>query len=291
MSRKRNDFNDSLLLNNLTYKQYFNRLIELTMTRFKWNGLPLSVEERYLEKTLLYEGSILYFRDEVMGDLTLPFADSGTLDVYGYPTRREAFADNGYKASLTKENSVIIYNSVLHNNSILDIKMFARRLYNLDRIIDINCNAQKTPVVLLCDESQRLTILNLYKEIDGNTPVIKGTKNLDLDAIKVFKTDAPFVADKIRTLKEQTWNEALTYLGIPSVAFQKKERLISSEVNQMQGGALSCRLSGLNSRRDAVDKINAMFGTSITVDYALSLKENIDIFGDMESEEEDDNYE
>ncbi|MDO5811326.1 MAG: hypothetical protein Q4Q37_09535, partial [Methanobrevibacter sp.] len=104
--------------------------------------------------------------------------------------------------------------------------MFAKKLYNIDRAIDVNANAQKTPILLLCEENQRLSYINLYKEYDGNAPVIKGTTGLDLEGFQVLKTDAPYVADKLYELKTNIWNEALTYLGITNITYSKKERMI-----------------------------------------------------------------
>lgn len=145
--------------------------------------------------------------------------------------------------------------------------MYARRLYNLDRAIDVNANAQKTPVLIVCDQDQRLVMLNLYKEFDGNAPVIFGDKALDLSALKILKTDAPYVADKLFELKNQTWNEALTRLGISNVSYQKRERLIKDEVNRSQGGVIASRFSRLNARKQAVEKINDMFDLDISVKF------------------------
>jgi hypothetical protein len=154
-----------------------------------------------------------------------------------------------------------------------DIEMFARRLYNLDRAIDVNANAQKTPVLIQCEEQQRLTMKNLYKEYDGNSPVIYGDKNLNPKGLAVLKTDAPYVADKLYSLKTQIWNEALTYLGISNLNVQKKERLVSDEVVRSMGGTIASRYSRLQSRREAVEKINAMFGTEIEVNYRDDFRE------------------
>ena len=137
----------------------------------------------------------------------------------------------------------------------------------MDRIIDVNANAQKTPVLIACTEQERLTMQNLYKEFDGNAPVIFGDKNLNTKGLSVLKTDAPYVADKLYTLKTQIWNEALTYLGISNINVQKKERLITDEVTRNQGGTIASRYSRLEARREAVEKINAMFGLDIEVNY------------------------
>lgn len=269
MGRRKHDiFDESMILNNLTYRQYLNRLTELAISMFEWKNLPDTVDARYLELHLFETGCMVYFKDDVIGDLCLDCIVQGRLDVYGNPLLRRAYSGyNNYQKLLKYDNSVIIWNNYLHGNSILDVEMFARRLYNIDRIIDVNANAQKTPVLLQGTEKQRLTLLNLYKEYDGNAPFIFGDKNLDINSLKAFSTNAPYVCDKLYQLKTQIWNEALTYLGISNINIQKKERLITDEVTRNQGGTIASRYSRLESRRQAVEKINEMFGTNIEVNY------------------------
>ena len=262
------EFENSLMLNNRTYYQYVERLTELAISRIIWHNLPKTVDERYLELHLFTDGQMIYFNDDVIGDLCLNCTMSGRFDVYGYPILRRAYsAYNNYKKMLKPDNSVIIFNNLMRTNSILDVKMFALRLYNLDRTIDINVNAQKTPVLILCDENERLTMKNLYKQWEGNEPVIWGDKNLNVKGVQVLKTDAPFVADKLYELKCNIWNEALTYLGISNVTVNKKERLITDEVERNQGGVLANRFPYLNPREKAVIDINEMFGTDISVEF------------------------
>lgn len=269
MGRRKHDiFDESMILNNFTYRQYLNRLTELAISMFEWKNLPKTVDARYLELHLFETGCMVYFKDEVIGDLCLDCIVNGRLDVYGNPLLRRAYSGyNNYQKLLKYNNSVIIWNNYLHSNSILDVEMFARRLYNIDRIIDVNANAQKTPVLVLGNEKQRLALLNLYKEYDGNAPFIFGDKNLDINALKALSTNAPYVCDKLYQLKTQIWNEALTYLGISNINIQKKERLITDEVTRNQGGTIASRYSRLETRRQAVEKINEMFGTNIEVNY------------------------
>lgn len=295
MSRRRNKahdfFEDSASLNNRTYLQYIEHLTELSVSMFEYVNLPDSVDWRFLEMTLFNKGQALWFKDEVMGNIVTMFASNGPFNIYRIPINRHAFAVNGYQNDLDDSNSVIIYNNLIRTNSVLDVKMYARRLYNLDRAIDVNANAQKTPVLIVCDQEQRLTMLNLYKEFDGNAPVVFGDKALDLSALKVLKTDAPYVADKLFELKNQTWNEALTRLGINNVAFQKKERMVSDEVIRSQGGTIASRYSRLEARRQAIDEINKMFGLNIEVNYREDYREIDDknvLTGDTGGNEIDD---
>lgn len=268
MGRKRDlQFCESAYMNNRTYLQYYNRLTELAISMFEWQNLPETVDQRFLEMCLFSDGMCVFFQDEVLGYLSLQCMIGGKLNVYRIPMERRAYATNGYQRDLDGTNSVIIFNNYLHTNSMLDVEMFSKRLYNLDRAIDVNANAQKTPVLIQCDESQRLTMKNLYKQYEGNEPFIFGSKGLDANGLKVLQTGAPYVADKLYELKTQIWNEALTYLGISNINVVKKERMISDEVTRNQGGTVASRYSRLESRRQACKQINEMFGLDIWVDY------------------------
>lgn len=271
-------FWDSAILNKATYDQYVRRLTELSTSMFEWKNLPDTCDERFLEMTLLNNGAAVFFKDEVLGYLALEVTLNGKWNVYRVPIERRAYATNGYNKELNIDNSVIIYNNYIRTNSILDIKMFARRLTELDRAIDVNARAQKHPVLILATEEQRLTMMNIYKEYDGNEPVIFGDKNLDLNAITSINTGAPYVADKLYQLKTDYWNECLTYLGISNVNYQKKERMVSDEVVRSQGGTMASRYSRLEMRRKAAEEINDMFGLNIEVNFREDYREQDDEF-------------
>lgn len=284
MPRRKTNFGDSLFQNNNQYGMYLERLTELAISMFEWKNLPDSCDERFLELTLFTNGYAVFFKDEDLSNtglsdadtgsyLALPVATNGRWNVYNIPTKRRAYASNGYNKNLDVNNSVVIYNNLLHTNSINISRTYARRLYNLDRIVDVNANAQKTPVLILANEQQRLTMLQVYQKWDGNEPVIFGDRDLDMKLVQALRTDAPYIADKIQTLKTELWNEALTYLGISNISFQKKERMISDEVLRNQGGTIASRYSRLNARRKAADQINKMFGLNIEVDFREDYRE------------------
>lgn len=271
MGRRKRDrqFDMTARQNKVSYVMYYDRLKEIAMSMFKWKNLPPEIDERFLELTLFDRGKALFFKDEDFF-CALPFTDNGRLDLYRRPITRRAYADNGFNRVLSNKESVIIYNNYLRKNCVTEIKKFAYRLYDLDQSIDINARAQKTPIVLLCDESQRLTVENLYMDYDGNKPVIHGCKNLFADnkiPLTVLKTDAPYVADRLYELKTQIWNEALTYLGVSNINTSKKERMITDEVTRNQGGVVASRYSRLEARKQACREINAMFGTNIDVEF------------------------
>ena len=270
MGRKKNRWH-SAQINNQTYIDYYQRLMEFAINMFEWRNLPPTVDERFLELTLYEKGYCLYFNDEVVGNLALTCTIGGMLDLYRIPTERRAFAVNGYNKICTSQDSVLIFNNYLHTPTILTIELFARRLYEIERTIDVNVKAQKTPTLVLASEQQRLTMKNLYMQYDGNEPFIFGDKDMEFDGIKCLKTDAPYVADKLQVLKHQIWNEALTFCGIENSNQDKKERLVADEVGSNYGNIEAQRNVMLNARRQAADKINRMFGTNIEVGFRSSL--------------------
>lgn len=284
MPRRKTNFSESLFQNNNQYGMYLERLTELAVSMFEWKNLPDTCDERFLELTLFTNGYAVFFEDEDLSRtglsdsdngsyLALPVATNGRWNVYNVPTKRRAYASNGYNKILDVNDSVMIYNNLLHTNSVNICRTYARRLYNLDRIVDVNANAQKTPVLILANEQQRLTMLQVYQKWDGNEPVIFGDRDLDMKLVQALRTDAPYIADKIQSLKTELWNEVLTYLGISNISFQKKERMISDEVLRNQGGTIASRYSRLNARRQSADQINKMFGLNIEVNFREDYRE------------------
>ena len=273
------DFKESLQKNQIAFNLYVERITEIALSCFKWNNLPETVDPRYLEISLFTAGKAIFYNDEDFGFLGLRCIPSGGFDVYGNPDSRTALGFNGYQRNdLNYTNSVIVYNNLTRTPSVQVINEFCERLANIDRTIDVNLNAQKTPVLLLCDETQRLTLKNLYMQYDGNAPVIYGDKNLDLTNVSSISTEAEFKGLSLYDLKVKLWNELLTYLGVANLQTQKKERLISDEVNKSLGGTIASRQSRLMAREIACEQINKLFGLNVSCTF------NDDMIIDVESE-------
>ena len=271
--RKQTEFWDSLIANSSSYLLYYHRLMELAISMFEWKNVPDSIDTRFLELCLFGEGYSVFFEDEVLGYLSLQSTIGGELNVYRIPTRRRAYATNGYQRELTDKNSVLIFNNELHTNSMLPILDYSMKLWDIDRAIIVNAKAQKTPIAILCNEKQRLSLKQVYEQYEGNQPFIFGNDSLDLKSIQAIKTDAPYVADKLYQLKTQIWNEALTYLGISNTNMQKKERMLTDEVIRNMGGTIASRYSRLNARKQACEQINKMFGLDIDVQFREDYRE------------------
>ena len=265
--KRKSDFLSTQQINTATYNMYLNRLCDIAISSFNWIDLPSTVDERYLEMLLLTEGKCILFQDEVLGYIVTSFSDGGNLNIYNQPVKRVANANNGYhNESLDESNSVIIYNDYMHTVIYPTLEMYAWRLYNITRTIDININAQKTPITILCDEKNKLSLENLYMQYDGNKPVIYGNKNLDLNNIKVLNTGANMIAPELYDILHKIWNDAMMFLGYTPIS-DKRERVINAEAQQTFASTSSNYFSRLSARKQACRYINDVFGLDVDVDF------------------------
>ena len=296
-------FWESANANSIAQQYYLSRLSELAMSMFKWKELPDSVDPRFLEYTLFYEGAAVFFKDKDLTErnlskneqeeggtyLALQVVLGGDLNVYRVPNNRKAYAVNTYNKQLTVDDSVIIWNNMIRLPEYGRMMFYAEKLAQIDRAIDVNVKGQRFPIAILCDESQRLTMKQVYKQYDGNEPFIFGDKSLDLSGIQVINTGSPYVADKLQQLKNNIWSEAMMCLGIPNSPSEKKERLVANEAKVSQGGTLASRSSRLEMRKRACDEINKMFGLAIDVEYNQDLDMSTED-GDSSEQEESEGF-
>ena len=179
------------------------------------------------------------------------------------------------------KDSVIIFNNYLHFSTLSVVEHYAIRLYEMQRTIDVNVKAQKTPKIFKSNEQQRLTLQNIFMKYEGNEDAIFIDKEFDMNALEVFDTSAPYVADKIRMLMSQTFSNFLNDLGIEAITTEKKERINEAETESTKGYVEIGRNIFLNARKQACDEINRMFDLNINVEFdsnlISSLNKNVDL--------------
>lgn len=262
-------------MNEVSYLSYLYRLMDYAISVFEWHDLPKGVDERMMEYWLLQNGMVAFFYDEMLldshnapdGYAVLPTMINGKWDMYNYPIERRAYATNGYNVELDETNSVLVFNNYLRIPMFPTLQLYAKRLAELDRTIDVNVVNQKAPKILRGSEQQKLTALNMMKQIEENRIWLwtyKGSEQIDME---VLDLTVPFVAKDLQTVKHQIWNEALTYIGVENVNTEKKERLVSDEVMSNMGDVEVSRFTRLNAREQACKKINELFKLDVSVTF------------------------
>lgn len=258
---------NSQLSNFKTYQMYLRQLLTLAENVFEYENMPTFIDTAYLNKNLLRNGSIAFFKDEVMGLLALPYVNIGTLDVYGRPNKIKVMSQNTYTRTLSRDEYVIMYDNNGRYPLFLDITQYAERIALDTRTVDINILQQRTPRFWKTSSDKEKSIKDIINNVDGLENTVLTYEDINLDDIQLVLEPAPYVADKIDIQKEKIWNEFLRLIGIANMNFQKKERNIKDEVFASQGGTVASRYSRFEPRKKAIEEINSKFGTKIKVKY------------------------
>ena len=286
-------FLDSALMNSKTYYDYIDRFKKICLSMFEWVNLPETMNARYLEECLYYKGQAALLKDKLYGYINTQAASNGYLNIYGLPTSLNCYSyqynsiRNLYTGLEGTEDKdcVLVMNNWQRIPTAATIELFCQRLADAEMTASVNIKSQKTPVLIVVDENQRLLMENLYSQYDGNRPFIFGDKNQVGDGVvKSINTGAEFIADKVMEYKKQIWNEALQFLGINTLQTEKKERLITDEASS-NNELINLNLqSMLIPRQEAAKQFNKLFKLEGT-EKEISVRLRSDLYNIIKNEE------
>lgn len=282
--RLNNNFKDTILSNEATYFMYLEILKRVALSMFDWK-LPKSMDARYLEMCLYYTGKAALLYDNTYGFINTRATSNGYINIYGLPTRLHCFSyayDSvrktyvGFNEKSRKEyEAILVMNTYERIPTCVALENYALRMCEAQRTCDININALRTPVLVETDQNKKFTLKNVYEQYEGNTPVIYGNKDSGIaDSLRVLKTDAPVVFDKVMEYKRDILNEALTYLGISNLDEKKERRVVNEAESNNEFINLNLQ-TFLAPRKHACEQFNEKFG--LTGDDAIDVKVRSDI--------------
>lgn len=254
-----------------SHSTYARQLIDIALSRFKWNGLPDSVDERYLELCLLVRGSALfYFHPSVDRYLVSPWADDGLRNFYRNPTGFQVNVPALPMARLKPNEAVPVWSNRTRAPEIDFIFTMADRLSRIDDAIDSGLLLQHHPVLIASTESQRLSMVNAFRQVQEGLPVLFGTEDMGglTDSMQAIDLGADKVnMIQLMDLKSRIWQDAIMSLGIDAVDQSKRERMIVAEAEGATGHSTSIRRSSLLTRLEACEQINRLFDLQVDVEY------------------------
>lgn len=263
MARKRANLTD--LLNNLTFRVLFDKYRLITMNRYKWNNLPDGILERHIERELFAHGKAIFYQKKDHGFMCLNCEDTGKVNAYNDPLEYHAFGV-GFTDRVSVEDCVIIENNMLRIPTDDIVMFYVNKLTEAERTMDVNVKANKTPVIVLCDNNDVLSFKRLFQQVDGNVPAIFADNKMNIDGISALDLKTKFLGSELMDYKHSVESELLTFLGINNPAVDKKERLITDEANSNNQLIQSFGELQFEARKRACEEINAMFGLDISVE-------------------------
>ena len=261
------------VLNKEYLYQYYDRLKRIALNRFEWINLPETCNERMLEETLFEHGLVGFINDKNLGIIHGKATGNGKINFYGDYTGYMLIGANADNIKVDSIDDIVLCRNTQDQRSISDVLMYyANKLALIERTIDININAQKTPVLITGTENNMDSLKELYQKYNGSHPVIYANESFNADMFNVLSTEAPYIVDKLRQEKRDVWNECLTFLGVSNVDINKKERLITDEAeSNNEVIAIGVDLF-YKWRVEAVQELNKKFNLNVEVKVRNSLE-------------------
>lgn len=257
-------------------RRMYRRIIsEMCVNRFNWQGLPDTVDKRYLEQNLLFDAlCVFYYDDEYARYMALRATGLGELNMYNNPTEFTVYGNLMYSKKLSARQCVPIWSNYMRVPDLDIIDVYSERLTTIARTFEIDMLHARHPFVFAVNNNEYKTFNNIFEQIVDGQPAIFGTDMLTHDnmAQKIAAFNTGISPETLRYVSEaltRTWNECMTMLGIMNVNSEKRERMVVEEASGSSGQVLAMRAVSLNARRQAAEEINRMYGLDVSVEWNL----------------------
>ena len=261
-----------------TRNAIINYMFARTHSMFKWNGLPDTIHEYMLERYLQRLGFACFATHN--DNLYVYFGGlGGEPDEYYRPTIitiNNPAQKYNTQLRIDKE-CVLMFNDTMHFGLTPLHKRYAGNMAEIELSMYLaNINSRMIALISAQhDDTKKGAEKYINDIIDGKPGII---------AEKAFMEDlkvSPFVSsgahgiitDLIELMqynKASWWNE----IGLNANYNMKRESINSGE-SQLNNDALSPLIDDmLKQRQEGAEKVNAMFGTDITVEFNSAWKDN-----------------
>lgn len=249
---------------------YERVFIELAANRFQWSGLPPEVDTRFLEMAILRHGVCLFYFEPLFDKfLAVQGSPNGERNILDQPTGYTVPGRAGYEGRrLNMFECVPIWGNYTRVPDLDIIMIYAKRLANIERSLEINTTNARRPRVLIGSKDQRMTMANINRQIDEGVAAIGASQNFDPSTISAIDLGInPQTLEQLHTYRTREWNTAMGLLGINNANQDKRERLVADEVAANDEQVSAMKNVALNARRTAAAQINAMFDLNVSVDF------------------------
>ena len=271
------DYNKGQMLS--SYIRYFLARLQ---SMFKYDGLPDTIPAKWLEHYLLTNGNALIARADdgnlyaftggLGGDPNVYYIPNNYIVANPYLNLTKTFTiDSGVKAG----DAVLIYNDTYSQGLLPMLNRYCSQLVENDITLGIaDILARATINISAADDKTKQSAELWLKRLrDGKLSVIAEKAFIEGLNIREFKDVADSLIPLIeyhQYIKASLYNE----LGLNSNYNMKRESINSNE-SQLNDDMLHPLIDDmLRERKEGIDRVNALFGLNITVDFASAWLEN-----------------
>jgi hypothetical protein len=285
-------------------EQLFRELSHL----FKWEGLPQTVPQDYIERNLVRHGYVLYYQDENIGNDVL------RCEVVGYnrhnqPTTARTFTpttNNEVNSAITRNikrlsdsesakelfdptaDGVLIQNMEYGQSAREIVEHYAERLALAQQAFDTNLLWANIPYIFqVSSDETRLSIEKMFADIFSGKPftIVDNSLFTDNKDRAGLPSGIPFIGKELIDVQNEIMMKFRESVGFNTAGVDKAERVNTLEIKSNDQHTKSVLQIMLEQRQIACEAINDFFGQSVTVNI---LADDIDSPHNEEGEEEDD---
>lgn len=261
---------------NLEYARnyFFDLLYTLAVSVPTWEGLPLEVDKDIMERILINNGSVVFTYDEVLEKyVTLVLGKVTKYDTNGRPLEYSASTlyGNIIYNNLNPENSVIIYDRTTNVPTLINLEFYAGRLANIRLSIDQCVRNSKVPFIVTTTSNNKAAVEAIFTEIYDFKPaiLIDGISEVDCLKVQTLTDGLQYVMKSLREEMTNTFNEALSAIGIANVSNEesKSEQMSQYEVAKTVTGSMIQKESREKPRIQGAELIKDIFGLDVKVSF------------------------
>ena len=253
-------------LNDTQCLDIFNRITNIALARFKWDGLPETCRPDVLEETLYFYGKAVFFEDPDLGFIHTPVMLPGPYNIYYESTVREAYSFADYRRRLNLDDSVLIKSNFTMSPDYFTTWVYTPKIANTIRAIDVHIETLKRPYMIKCQEKEKNSVKQALKGISDNEIAIVGDKFADVNSLQVLNLVSKSYLQEMWASVKNYFNQCFNSLGVKNNYTEKRERMITTEA-EGEGNSIRHMLeSELDERKRACEEINRKFGLNVSVE-------------------------
>ena len=258
---------------------YIAYMFDRTQKMFKYENLPDSIPQRILEYMLQKNGNVFITK---VNEKLYAFAGGlgGVPNEYFEPT---IYTVANTYLKISNDYKIDVDGILFRNDSMMIglLPIFTKSAFmNCDCEITLNMLSTLLRVQYMLaasdDKSKASAEMFIQKLKNGDMSVIADSQFFDGVKLQSYSGSERIIEQMIQ-LSQYIKASALNDIGLNANFIMKKERLITSEIDVNESALLPFVENMLEERKNAVEKINAMFGTDIKVELACVWDEQVKI--------------
>jgi hypothetical protein len=284
---------------------YREQLLRELSHMFKWEGLPQTVPQDYLERTLIRHGYVLYYEHENIGQDVLrcevtgynrhhlptharTYTPTTNAEVTPQVTRAIKRLADGESVEFDPTTDGVIIQNMEYGQNVRDIvDHYAERLALAQQAFDTNLLWANIPYIFqVSSDETRLSIEKMFADIFSGKPftIVDNSLFTDNKDRAGLPSGIPFIGKELIDVQNEIMMKFRESVGFNTAGVDKAERVNTLEIKSNDQHTKSVLQIMLEQRQIACEAINKFFGQSVTVDI---LADDIDSPGQGEEEIED----